>query len=486
MTERPNIIWIYCDELRTDALGCYGHKQLRLHTPHIDRLAAEGTVFTNHFCNSPVCVSSRVCVLTGLQPEETGVYNNEGAWKDFQLPRPLETFPEVFARHGYCTANFGKIHLPRQMMPESDANREVFQHHDGEGGGMAIWQHLGEERVQMIRSPSGGMNGGIFPDDEPYPPDNVVENTLQWLSRIDEPYFVRVSILQPHTPVLPPARFVKLYENQNLDLPKPMPDTASAFERRVAAVHGLQQMAREQLHAARIHYYAQVAWIDEQVGRIVDFLEARGESDRTLIVFNADHGNPIGDTGAFEKHTFTPTSHRVPLIFRCPEAIESSQVRNDISESLDLAPTLLGFAGISESGSYKGRNLFNGPAPEAIFSTIGFGESDSRMGPNGGAGPWLGGRGWPRRSCVRTGKYRLDKNMRMDGAKPAKEDEDVFLADMQNDPAELTNLSEDPQYTGVRERLTKLLDQHAAEAIEVPQSSLVRQRPVRDLPWLKD
>jgi hypothetical protein len=76
--------------------------------------------------------------------------------------------------------------------------------------------------------------------------------------------------------------------------------------------------------------------------------------------------------------------------------------------------------------------------------------------------------------------------MRMDGAKPAKEDEDVFLADMQNDPAELTNLAEDPQYAGVRESLTKLLDQHAAEAIEVPQSSLVRQRPVRDLPWLKD
>lgn len=113
----PNIIWIYCDELRADALGCYGHPQLQLHTPHIDRLATEGAIFTNHFCNSPVCVSSRVCVLTGLHPEQSGVYNNEGAWKDFQLPRPLETFPEIFGSYGYRTANFGKIHLPRQMMP---------------------------------------------------------------------------------------------------------------------------------------------------------------------------------------------------------------------------------------------------------------------------------------------------------------------------------------------------------------------------------
>jgi len=201
MPQQPNIIWIYCDELRTDALGCYGHPQLQLHTPHIDRLAAEGTIFTNHFCNSPVCVSSRVCVLTGLHPERSGVYNNEGAWKDFRLPLPLETFPELFGSNGYRTANFGKIHLPRQMMPEGDTPRKIFQHHNGEGGGMAIFQHLGEERVQMIRSPAGGMNGGIFPDDEPYPPDKVVDNTLQWLADVDEPYFVRVSILQPHTPV---------------------------------------------------------------------------------------------------------------------------------------------------------------------------------------------------------------------------------------------------------------------------------------------
>ena len=86
-----------------------------------------------------------------------------------------ETFPRVFARHGYTTANFGKIHVARSMYPGVTPRRDIFQHHNGEGGGMGIWQHLGEEAVQMIRAPLGGMNGGIFPDDEPYPPDKVVE-----------------------------------------------------------------------------------------------------------------------------------------------------------------------------------------------------------------------------------------------------------------------------------------------------------------------
>ena len=86
MPEKPDIIWIYCDELRTDALACYGHPRLQLRTPNLDRLASSGVRFTNNFCNAPVCVASRYCTLTGLYPEDTGVYNNEGAWSNFRCP----------------------------------------------------------------------------------------------------------------------------------------------------------------------------------------------------------------------------------------------------------------------------------------------------------------------------------------------------------------------------------------------------------------
>ena len=439
MRDAPNIVWIYCDELRADALGCYGHTHLELHTPNLDRLAESGVRFTNHFCNSPVCVSSRVCTLTGLHPEGSGVYNNEGAWRNFRLPRTLETFPEVFARHGYATADFGKLHLPREMQP--------FQVRNGEGGGMRFWQDLGEEQVQMIRSPAGGMNGGVWPDEHPYPPDQVTANALKWMDSVDGPYLLRISLLQPHTPVLPPAKFVRLYEDADWHPLPRVPEGVSAFQKRIADVHGLDRMPPDRFRAACLHYYAQVAWIDSQVGEVLEFLEARGQSESTIILFGSDHGNPLGDTGQFEKHTFAPSVHRVPFLLSWPGTVPGAQVRDGICDSLDLPRTLFAPAGIEPPSQFKGRDLLSDPAPAAIYSTIGFGQPDSKMGPNGGRGEWFGGRGWPRRSCVRTNRYRLDKNMLIGARPPTGEDVDLFLADVENDPEEVVNLASDPTYT---------------------------------------
>ena len=464
---RPDIIWIYCDELRCDALQCYGHPTMTLHTPNLDRLAAMGVRFTNNFCNSPVCVPSRMCVLTGMTPEQTGVYNNEGAWKCFRMPALPDTFPEVFARNGYRTANFGKLHVARELQPDVTPGREIFQVCEREGGRMHIWQHLGEERVRMIRPPSGGMNGGVFPDDDPYPPDAVAEGALAWMAEAERPYLCRFSILQPHTPVLPPARFVRMLADQDPGLPPPLPETVSAFERRVAETHRLTDMDPEQLRACRLHYYAQVAWIDEQVGRVLEFLERTGRLERTVVLFGSDHGNPIGDTWAFEKHTFTPTVHRVPLIVAWPGTIRGGQVRDDICDSLDIPRTLFGMAGIDTPAQFMGRDLFADPPPEAIYSTIGFGEPDSKMGPNGGKGTWYGDRGWPRRSCIRTARWRLDKNMRLDAAPVKPEDEDVFLADMINDRAEMTNLAAEPRCANIVRDLCARLDAHAEGAVVI-------------------
>ena len=113
--KKPNILWIYCDELRTDALGCYGNVYAPMLTPNIDAIAENGVRFDNCFCNSPVCVASRSSIITGLYPEETGVYHNEAVWPNYRFElRPL-TFPQVFADHGYHTANFGKVHVPEQL-----------------------------------------------------------------------------------------------------------------------------------------------------------------------------------------------------------------------------------------------------------------------------------------------------------------------------------------------------------------------------------
>lgn len=112
-----NVLWLYCDELRADTLGCYATGPFRPHTPAIDELAASGAVFKECYTNSPICVPSRTALLTGQPPERTGVYHNEAYADGFPLPPGLTTFPEVFAHHGYRTASFGKEHIPAGLTP---------------------------------------------------------------------------------------------------------------------------------------------------------------------------------------------------------------------------------------------------------------------------------------------------------------------------------------------------------------------------------
>jgi choline-sulfatase len=447
---------------------------MRMRTPNIDRLAANGVRFANNFCNSPVCVPSRMCTLTGLPPENTGVYNNEGSWRNFRMPFRPETFPEVLADSGYQTANFGKIHLARGMFPGPDSEPSVFQHHDGRGAEMKFWSHLGEDGVQMVRSPIGGMNGGVYPRSEPYPPDQVMAGALRWMRSVEEPFLVRMSLLQPHTPVLPPESFIRLYSDQDPGLPEPLPDTMSEFERRVADIHGLDRMPRESLRSARLSYYAQVAWIDTQVGLVLSELERTGRLEQTVIMLGADHGNPLGDSGAFGKHTFTPTVHRVPLIISWPGTLPEGEVREDICDSLDLGRTLLRLVGIPAPEQFKGRDLFADPEPEALYSTVGFGQPDTRLAPNGGIGEWTKNRGWPRRCCIRTGGFRLDLNVLLDNRRPAPDDEDVFLADVRKDPREFTNLAADPDYADVVRELTERVHKQIEGSVEIPPACLVR------------
>ena len=469
----PNIVWIFCDELRVEALGCYGHPFLQLHTPNIDALAASGVRNTNHFSTSPVCVPSRVATLSGQYPEQTGVYNNEGAWKNFRLPKLPLTFPQVLAANSYATANFGKYHPANGMHPGETPGYNVFAVNKTEGGDMNFWQKIGEKKAQIIHSPGGGIPGGIFPVGEPYPPERVADNGIAWMTKPERgPFLARFSILQPHTPVIPPQKFYDLYADQDPKLPDKLPETLSAFEKRMAELHGLHRMDREQLRKARRCYYAQVAWVDAEVGRILAALKKHDLLENTLIIFGADHGTPVGDNGCFGKHSFAPCVHRVPLIMSWPGRIKPGDVRGELSDSLDIGPTMFGAAGIAKPESFRGRDLLNSKPPEQIFATIGFGEATSRMAPNGGLGTWFGKRGWPRRSCVRTAKYRLDMNMKMDGKPVTGADRDIFLADVQVDPNEQVNLAGNPKFTDEVARLAGLLEQHAAGAVEVPAECL--------------
>lgn len=462
MPDRPNILWLYCDELRTDALGCYGNPQVPVQTPHLDRLAEQGTRFTRSYCNTPICVASRTSILTGQYPEQNGVYSNEGAWSNFKHQVTAKTFPEVFADHGYITATFGKSHVPKSLKP--------WQVENTAGGGMGECDAAWPDNPRKNEGVSGRC--GTIPIDVPYEPNKVADNTIRFLQEqhgSNQPWLCRASWLQPHTPVLPPAPWGEMYMHCDVDLGEPDLAKLSKADRTWLEEFHARVGKSKDMRAVLLRYYALTSWVDSQVGAVLSALNALGQSDNTVVVFTADHGCMAGNWGITGKHIFHPYSQKVPLIYRMPGRVEAGAVRKDINESLDLAKTLFGLAGITPSDDhFQGRDLFSEPEPEAVFGTISYGYPCSYLAPNGGAGAFHEGGGWPRRTCARTRDYRFEKTVMIDGHTPEADEVDAFLAVTSDDPIEQVNRIGDPGLQDVATRLSSLIDEHAKGSVELP------------------
>lgn len=456
--KRPNIVWMYCDELRADALSCYGAPTPGIETPALDALAESGQIFANHFTNSPICVPARAAVLSGLYPEQTGVYGNEGAWPGFRLSREVRTFTELLADAGYATANFGKIHVPSDMRP--------FAHHNPEGGEMAAVAEPVRKAGNRIITPEHvrTMIGGRFPAGVEYPARRVTDNALAWIRSVDGPFCVRLSYLQPHTPVFPPPPYDTLYASEPFRRGFTERNT-SEFERRFAEVTGPDALAPEDVFLVQQYYYGLVRWVDDEVARVVTAIEELGLRENTLIVFSADHGASLGEGAAFAKHTFAPHVHRVPLMLSWPGTLDRA-VRSDIAQAIDLAPTVLEACGLSARNEMPGRNLMSQSSAEQVFATIGHGLDWTRAYPNLRGGTWRDGGGWPRRVCVRTPQYRLDCNVVRNGSPVPPAERDVFFCDWNADPLEAENRSGDAPLRAVESHLLEAVLAHAETGID--------------------
>lgn len=432
MQTPKHILWIYCDELRADVLGAYGGPAGL--TPNLDGLAADGTVFTRAYCNSPVCVPSRTAALTGLPPWETGVYHNEAVWPVFEWGQRPRCWLEDLADAGWRTVNVGKVHQP--------LGPGVFQEHHSEGGGMVEFREQATPEEMELISPAKVQTaiGGRWPADRPFPPEEVTRNACDVLTGADDrPLFLRVGYMQPHTPVVPPEALLKMWST--LDLPEP--DTAPPLNRFEAQfAENLGSVSAENTRKARTAYHALVHWVDLQVGELLAALDTSGNREDTLICFTSDHGASLGERGLWAKQVFSPGSHRVPMILSGP-GVGSGRVEEGLTQSLDFGPTFLGAAGVASSVNLPGRDLLSGsPPPEQVVSAIGYGVEWSRQMPNLTSGPWTEGRGWPRRACLRTSRWRYERNVRLDGEMigPDHPEADVTLVDCACDPNECRNV----------------------------------------------
>ena len=462
---RPNILFITVDDLNTD-LGAYGHTIVR--SPAIDRLAKEGIRFDAAYAQFPVCSPSRSSFLTGLYPQQTGVTANGPHFREF-VPEVV-TLPQFFAQHGYLTARVGKVF-----------------HYNVPG-------HIGTDGLDdppswdERRNPRG-VDVDYGPEVNSIHPDTPIGATLTWLSvpgngsrhtdalvadaaidlldshhpqRTGKPLFLAVGFFRPHTPFIAPSTYFNSYPPETIEAPPDfVADRSDIPTAALADRPGQLEMTEEQKIAAIQGYYASISYVDAQIGRLLDALDAGGLRGSTIIAFLSDHGFHLGAHGLWQKGDLFEGSVRVPLILSVPDLPGERFVRGKSSESLaelvDLYPTLAELAGLAIPGHTAGVSL----VPVLRNPAVAVRNSAYTMA--------LSRAGWVRPEwlhqnvmgeSIRTRRYRY--TVWDDGRLG------VELYDYRFDPRELTNVADQAAHLAARERLAGELARRRSQAISGP------------------
>jgi len=361
---QPNVLLLYTDQHRWDALGCSGNKHI--HTPHLDCLAGGGALLSNAFANSPVCMPSRQSMLAGQYPSAIGTMDN-----GVEMPRDVLTVHKLLKRHGYHTGNVGKLHFTNHSTRDHGRDHPDYGFDTlilSDSAGCYDDAYIGwvkqrdPRQVNNCRctSPPAVTTGRIEKQPrettKPYVfegPEElthsafVADETIRYVNQHKhEPFFAIAGFFAPHSPLNPPQRFVEMYDQNTLPLP-----IMNDGENR----HGLSDDAWRRVKA---YYYALVSHVDEQIGKILKALKESGLRNETLVIFTADHGEHLGDHGITDKGPpgYDSCSH-VPLIFSYPGRIKPGNKKSELIEAVDIVPTILDYCGVRKPPVMQGRSL---------------------------------------------------------------------------------------------------------------------------------
>jgi choline-sulfatase len=367
---------IMADQLRKDCVGAYGNPKIR--TPHLDGIAAEGVRFDSAYTSVPSCTPARTALLTGLSPWAHGMlgYSNMAT-----RPYPVEK-ASAMAAAGYYTTSIGKNHYYPITNPHgyhhmiSDEHCSYWFHQRRPGQPQSYEPRCDYESWFWSQMPDADPHAtGLGWNDQPARPFVYTEelHATHWtgataerfLEQYDreEPFFLKVSFIRPHSPYDPPRRLFDSYIDA--DLPKAeVADWASRYEQRSSAAadlwHG--KLSSEEIHQSRAGYYAGVTFVDEQIGKLLAVLEERKMLDDTMIVFFSDHGDMLGDQNLWRKTYAYEQSSHIPLLLR-PARSQSLNVAGHVAsqpiEIRDLLPTFLDAAGADIPSSIEGKSLLH-------------------------------------------------------------------------------------------------------------------------------
>jgi choline-sulfatase len=387
--ERLNVLLITADQYRGDFLGLYGHPVVR--TPNLDALGTAGAWFPNAFSPIPICVPARYAIMTGQVPVRFGVRGNGG-----RIPADIPTLPSVFGEAGYATAAIGKMHFTPWREPHGFetfvVSEEGRQWQDD--GGDAYQAYLrqvgwgGYERSHAIGNNDVHTSASPLPF-EHYHTVWATRTTQRWIrehaSRATseaeaQPFFAWCSFTKPHSPYDPPEPFDRLYDPRTF--PPPTGDASdleglSPAYQEERNLHFWDSLGPEQIQRARAFYAGNVTLIDQMVGELVETLRTLGLTERTVILFTADHGDLLGDHGMFFKSNFFQGAWHVPFVVHAPGRLEGQGRAERFVATQDVYPTLLSLAGVplpkgtTIDGEIVAESLDGGP--ETIFGSVGRG-----------------------------------------------------------------------------------------------------------------
>lgn len=334
---KPNFLFLIADDHAGYVLGADGNKIAQ--TPNLDRLAAEGTRFAAHHCNSPVCTPSRQSLLTGQMPHMAGVT---------RLPTPLDaakpTVAKQFQRAGYKTAVFGKMHFNQPsraglhgfdtMMCEDAVQRDwAARSKRAVPDGVKVkprWQPFKDPAriwLNAAKEPFGAY-------DEDMKGTHIVRLASQYMEENkDKPFALWVSLMEPHSPYDFPLEDRGAFDPKQFAVPRVGPRDGPQIP---LIFRDLSDAEKQGINAA---YYTSVRFLDRNMGRVLAKLRDLRLEDDTYVVYMADHGYCLGQHGRFEKHCGYDAALRVPLIMRWPGRVRRGVVR-DFTEHIDVPATI--------------------------------------------------------------------------------------------------------------------------------------------------
>lgn len=424
--EYPNVLMLIVDDLNDWVGPLGGHPNTK--TPHIDKLASQGAVFTNAHAPSPLCGPSRASIMTGLAPATTGIYGhvNDNDIKSANDKASQSIFlSEYFKQHGYYTAAVGKVFHQRV----ADNSFDLY------GGRVKNFGPYPEERMKW-HDKRTNTDWGAFPEKDEQMPDY---DSAQWLAKQlatehDKPFFMAGGFLRPHVPWHVPQKWFDIHPVENITLPPYFKDDLNDVPDIAKAITELPMMPTTQWAVDNGEwknmvqaYLASVSFVDSCIGIVMDALEKSEYANNTAVVLWGDHGYQIGEKSKFAKMALWERATRTPLIIKPPKnQSKGKQVINKPVSLLDLYPTLIKMCGLPENSQNQGNDitpLLTNPNSAWDHSAI------TTYGPNNHA--------------VKTERYRYIRY----------EDGSEELYDHAKDSNEWNNLAGDSEYAEVKARL---------------------------------